>query len=137
VKQDRLVAKYYRLPNGVEPVRDFIDELLEAEQVLIENFINRINALCTVKSPHLPEPQSRQIEGELRELRPQACGDKYRILYRRSDRMVVLLHIFRKHTEKTPEVEKTIARNRWNDFKARMEADPRVKPSPLGTGQAP
>jgi phage-related protein len=136
-KSDRLVAKYYRLADGTMPVREFIDELPEAQQVLIENFIDRINTLCTVQNPHLPAPDSLQIEGELRELRPTARGNHYRILYCRSDRMVILLHIFRKKTDKTPEAEKRTARNRWADFQARMDADPRVQPSSIAPRNAP
>lgn len=51
---------------------------------------------------------------------------RYRVLYRRSERLVVLLHAFAKRSAKIPEREIHIARDRWDDFKARMEADPRV-----------
>jgi hypothetical protein len=45
----------------------------------------------------------------------------------------VLLHAFRKDAGKVPpEAEKEIARSRWDDFKARMEATKRVPPRATG-----
>lgn len=133
----KLVAKYYRLPDGTEPVRSVIDDLPLLDQVLLENGIDRINVLCTMRSPHLPFPISSQIEGELRELRCQVRAKTFRVLYRRSEHMVILLHIFEKKTQKVPEAEKAVARERWANFRARMNAEPRLRPSPIGTGEAP
>ncbi len=94
--------------------------------------IELLNEL-TDQRPHLlPFPHSSQVEGELRELRCHHGRDLYRILYRRSEQFIVLLHIFRKDTPQIPESEKAIARARWDDFKARMSATPRTPPRPLG-----
>jgi hypothetical protein len=43
-------------------------------------------------------------------------------LYRRSRNLIVLLHIFRKDTGKIPQAEIEVAKARWRDFRARMEA---------------
>ncbi len=137
MSRDRLVPKYYRAADGSEPVRDFLRSLRKQERVLVENWILRIGALCTLKNPDLPEPQSRHIEGDMRELRVQAAGNNYRILYAHSRRMVILLHAFRKSTQETPDAEKRAFYVRWKDFKARMNARPRRRPSPLGVGEAP
>jgi phage-related protein len=48
------------------------------------------------------------------------------------DRLLILLHILPKNTKQIPEAEKQIARDRWDDFKARMDADPRVPPRAAG-----
>jgi len=93
--------------------------------------IELLNEL-TDQRPHLPFPHSSQVEGELRELRCHHGRDRYRILYRRSEQFIVLLHIFRKNTAQIPESEKAIARVRWDDFGARMSATPRTPPRPLG-----
>ncbi|MHB8177210.1 MAG: type II toxin-antitoxin system RelE/ParE family toxin [Vulcanimicrobiaceae bacterium] len=77
--------------------------------------------------PHLAFPHSSQIEGELRELRCHYGRTLYRILYRRSVQFIVLLHIFEKHDEAVPEVDKEIARERWADFQKRMAAKPRKR----------
>jgi phage-related protein len=70
--------------------------------------------------PHLPFPHSSQVEGELRELRCHFGAEHYRVLYRRSESLIVLLHAFRKTTRKLPASEVAIARMRWLDFQGRM-----------------
>jgi phage-related protein len=59
-------------------------------------------------------------------------SDHYRVLYRRSERLIVLLHVFPKRTGKLPRAEVKIAGERWEDFKARMEARPRKPPRAVG-----
>lgn len=56
----------------------------------------------------------------------------YRVLYRRSSRLLILLHIFAKRSATIPEREIQVARDRWDDFRARMDAEPRVPPRPAG-----
>ena len=93
--------------------------------------VDRLNLLSDAM-PHLPFPHSSQVEGELRELRCHVGSELHRVLYRRSDRLIVLLHIFRKKTKKVPEAEKVVAERRWTDFKRRMEASPRRPPRAAG-----
>jgi phage-related protein len=82
--------------------------------------------------PHLPFPHSSQIEGELRELRCHYGRQLYRVLYRCSDRLLVLLGVFAKRSAKVPDAEVRLAQERWEDFKTRMDADPRVPPRAAG-----
>jgi len=124
-------AVYYRDRDGGEPVREFVDALPEEEQAAIDHQIDRLNLLSD-EFPHLPFPHSSQVEGEFRELRCHYGRNLYRVLYRRSDRLVLLLHVFAKRSAKIPEREIQIARDRWDDFKARMDADPRVPPRAAG-----
>ncbi len=124
-------AVFYRDPAGHEPVREFIDGLDEDEQAGLDNQIDRLNLLSD-ELPHLPFPHSSQVDGELRELRCHYGRDLYRVLYRRSERLIVLLHVFAKRSAKIPERDIQIARERWDDFKARMNADPRVPPRAAG-----
>lgn len=126
-----LQAVYYRDRDGHEPVGAFIDELDEDEQAALENQIDRLNLLSD-EVPHLPFPHSSQVEGELRELRCHYGRRLYRVLYRRSERLVVLLHILAKRSAKIPEHDIQVARDRWDDFKERMDAEPRVPPRAAG-----
>lgn len=126
-----MIAKFYRAADGSEPVNAFIEGQKPAVQLAIDRQIDRINSLDEAH-PHLAYPYSSQIEGELRELRCHYGRALYRILYRRSEQFVVLLHIFQKHDEAVPEVDKQIARDRWADFRKRMDAKPRKPPSPVG-----
>ena len=126
-----LQAVYYRALDGSEPVSAFIDGLAVKRQVALDNQIDRLN-MRTPSSPHLPFPHSSQIEGELRELRCHFGKELYRILYRRSRNLIVLLHAFRKDTGKVPRSEISVAGERWKDFKARMDAPKRRPPRSAG-----
>jgi phage-related protein len=128
-------AVYYRAPDGSEPVNDFIDGLDVKRQVALDNQIDRLN-LLSPGTPHLPYPHSSQVEGELRELRCHFGRELYRVLYRRSRNLVVLLHIFRKDSGKIPREEILIAKARWRDFKARMDAE-RPRPPRAAGHDAP
>lgn len=94
-------AVYYRAPDGSLPVDEYIDRLSPECQVLIDNKIALLNQLTTVDPP-LAFPHSSQVKGELRELRCHCGRELYRILYRRSMNLFILLHIFRKTTGRIP-----------------------------------
>ncbi len=127
-----LQAVFYRASDGSEPVDEFIEALADPDrQAAIDFQIDRLNML-TSANPHLPFPHSSQVEGELRDLRCHYGRELYRILYRRSANLIILLHMFRKDTAKIPEREIEIARTRWDDFKQRMDAEKRVPPRAAG-----
>lgn len=125
-------AVYYRAPDGSEPVDEFIERLSDArKQGALDNQIDRLNMLRP-NEPPLPFPWSSQLEGEFRELRLQYGSELYRVIYRRSRNLFVLLHMFRKDTGRVPEAELRIARERWEDFKERMDAERRRPPRAAG-----
>lgn len=125
-------AVYFRAQDGSEPVNEFIDHLDPvAAQVAVDNQINRLNMLSTTDPP-LPFPHSSQIEGELRELRCHYGRRLFRILYRRSRNLFVLLHGFEKHSGPVPEGDIREANRRWEDFEIRMNAEPRGPPRAAG-----
>lgn len=124
-------AVYYRDSKGIEPVERYIERLPVKHRRTVRNQIDRLN-LCSDEMPHLPFPGSSQIEGELRELRCHFGSTHYRIFYRRSKRLFVLLRIFEKKTKQVPSDEIAIATDRWHDFKDRMEAKPRKPPRAAG-----
>ncbi len=124
-------AVYFRDPGGREPVADFVDELPAKARAAIKNQMGRLNLLDD-EQPHLPFPHSSQLRGEIRELRCHIGRRHVRILYGRSERLIVLLHAFIKVTERTPENELVIAESRWDDFRNRMNAQRRVHPRAAG-----
>lgn len=126
-----LQAVYYRASDGAEPVLDFIVGLDPKRRAALLRQLDRLNDLSDAM-PHLPFPHSSQVDGELRELRCHMGAEHYRVLYRRSERLIVLLHAFRKTTGKLPRGEIKIAQGRWDDFKARMNARPRKPPRAAG-----
>ncbi len=131
----RFQAVYYRASDGSQPVDDFIEGLDPRTQAVLDQQIERLNLLGP-SQPHLPFPHSSQIDGKLRELRCHFGSLLYRILYRRSGNLIVLLHMFRKDTGQVPEREIAIARGRFEDFRARMNA-PRRRPPRAEGGDAP
>ncbi|MBA3687496.1 MAG: type II toxin-antitoxin system RelE/ParE family toxin [Chloroflexi bacterium] len=119
---------YYRAADGTEPVDAIIDALPAKVQVVLDSQIERISLF----GPRLPFPHSSQVEGELRELRCHYGNTLYRILYARSDNLFVLLHILEKRTGTIPEADKRMARERWADFKRRMDEALRRPPRAAG-----
>lgn len=119
---------YYRAADGSEPVDDAIDALPAKVQVVIDNQVERLGLF----GPDLGFPYTSQIEGELRELRCHFGGDHYRILYRRSKSLFVLLHFLAKHSTAIPAADIGIAKARWDDFALRMNERPRRPPRAAG-----
>jgi len=124
-------AVYYRASDGNEPVRELLWSLDKKRRVSLLNQIARLNLLSD-EVPHLPFPHSSQVDGELRELRCHFGAEHYRVLYRRSERLIVLLHAFRKTTAKLPTSEVDTAKVRWQDFETRMNRKPRRPPRAAG-----
>jgi putative component of toxin-antitoxin plasmid stabilization module len=92
----RMQAVYYRAADGSEPVDEFVEQLADAQkQVALDNQIDRLNMLRP-NDPPLPFPWSSQLEGEFRELRMHYGSELYRVIYRRSRNLFVLLHMFRR-----------------------------------------
>lgn len=125
-------AVYYRAADGSEPVDEFVERLADAQkQTALDNQIDRLNMLRP-NDPPLPFPWSSQLEAEFRELRCHYGSELYRVIYRRSRNLFILLNMFRKDTGRVPEAELRIARERWGDFKARMDAERRRPPRAAG-----
>jgi phage-related protein len=145
-------AVFYRAPDGSEPVAEFLDHEFPVEprkknpsareqqaaatkRVTVDLQIDRLNGLAN-DDPPLPFPHTSQIDGPLRELRCHDGRAHYRVLYRRSANLFVLLHMIRKTSKAVPRLEIEVAKERWRDFKDRMEARPRKRPRAAG-GDAP
>ncbi len=124
-------AVYYRDPEGREPVKEYLEALppeVREEIVATVKLLNRLDS----NDPPLPFPLSSQVEGPLRELRCHYGRALYRILYQRSSNLFVLLHVLDKRSARLPNADKATAQQRWDDFKARMEAAERPPPRPAG-----
>jgi phage-related protein len=132
----KMQAVFYRSVDGKEPVDDFIGRLNIKRQVAIDNQIDRLNDLAD-NGPPLPFPHSPQVDAELRELRCHYGNELYRILYRRSNNLFILLHVLRKSTGRIPGQDIEIASERWADFKARMDTPVRRPPRAAGHDAPP
>jgi len=119
---------YYRNISGREPVHEAILRLSPHDQVAVDNHIFRLVEF----GPTLPYPWSSQVAGELRELRADAGRSHYRILYRRSHNIFVLLHFLEKRVDRLSQADIEVADSRWADFQARMNAPIRRPPRAAG-----
>jgi phage-related protein len=125
-------AVFYRDDSGRQPVKDFLrSELTRKARHLIEEQIEEMNGLSD-NLPPPPFPQTSQIAGPLRELRCHSGSTLYRILYRRSGNLFVLLHMIRKYGRAVPRRDVELAQRRWRDFKQQMDDPYRRGPRPAG-----
>jgi phage-related protein len=115
-------TELYEKANGKSPVMEFLEGLNPKERA---KMIREIDLLSEF-GPSLVFPHTRKMEGSnnagLWELRFKMGSNAFRIIYMiegsEGTMKYVLLHGFRKKTEKTPEKELEKARNRRH---ARME----------------
>jgi phage-related protein len=128
----RTHSVYYRDPDGRQPVAEFTSALpakraakLDAH---IEQYLNGRDPL----SPPPEHPATSQVEGEMRELRVRFANTRYRVLYQRSGNLNVLLHAVEKDTGALQKSDIALAKGRMGDFKARMDAAPRLSPRAAG-----
>ena len=124
-----LISKFYRAPDGSEPVKAFIARQSPAARSKIRQHIRRLNML----GDDLDYPFTSQVDGELRELRAWFGNRHFRIYFRRSRRFAVLLHVIEKRGWKLPMTDTKLAQARSHDFKLRMDAELRIPPRPLGS----
>jgi phage-related protein len=128
----RTQAVFYRDERGAEPVDEFIEALPSKHAAKIDDYIEEhLNG----RSPDEPPPEyptSSQLEGELRELRVRFANTRYRILYQRSDNLIVLLHAIEKDTGAVPTADVELAKRRMTAFKRRMDAARRRPPRAAG-----
>lgn len=120
---------YYRLHDRREPVIEFIDSLPVRDQAAIDAYIDRLAEF----GPLLGFPSTSQVDGELRELRPDMGNTHYRLLYRRTGNVFVILHAFVKPGSRIAQGEIDLAQRRWADLVARLSEDPRTGPRPIGS----
>lgn len=113
-------------------MREFLDTRLTPKAwQIVKAQIDEINGLPD-ELPPPPFPRTSQLEGGLRELRCHSGSDLYRILYRRSNNLLVFLHVIRKDSRTVPQRDIELAQRRWRDYKHRMDAPDRRGPRPVG-----
>lgn len=109
---------FYKDSSGNNPIEEFFLELVKSNRVLLVKAQSGIEKLRN-RAYHR-EPLSKHIELGLWELRVIAGSNILRILYTfEKGRIIILLHVFIKKQQKTPEGELEIARKRLKDIKQR------------------
>lgn len=102
---------FYEDDDGKCPVQEYIFSPGHNEKdiALLINVIQRLKAL----GPDIQGTKmDKRINNSIRELRK----DRHRILYGRCETTYVLLHAFKKKTQKTPQKDIDLAQNRFDIF---------------------
>jgi phage-related protein len=128
-------AVYYRDSKRREPVNAFLEKLNKTDPEAVAKIDRYVGQYLNGKSPSDAPPKhpiTSQADGKMRELRIRFANTQYRVLYQRSEKLIVLLHAFEKNTEKLPAHDRELGIKRFKDFKVRMGAKPRVPPRAAG-----
>ena len=98
---------YFETSRGDQPVRDYVESLAEKERAKVKALIDYLSEKVVLNEPH-----AKKFSGYpgLYELRPGS----HRIFYCYHGGVLVLLHAFRKKSNKTPQREMDTAYNRMN-----------------------
>ena len=100
---------FYTSRRGDSPPLEFIKGLQRAERAKVARYIDLLREVGT----QISMPQARHLRGQLWELRPSP----YRLIYfAYTGRQFVILHAFRKKTQRTPRQEIEIAEGRLKEI---------------------
>ena len=103
--------EFYATGKGKSPLVDFINGLSEQERAKVRNVLRLLREFGAL----LGLPHSRPLSGrsKLRELR---AGDVRLFYFAHTGRRFILLHGFRKKSQKTPPAEIATAERRMKQF---------------------
>src|SRR2546427_1868972 len=91
---EEMQVVFFRGAGRLQPVQQFLEELERPEaRAAADNQVDRLASL-SADDPPLPAPWDEQVETELRALRVRVGREAYRIIYRRSGNLFILLHAF-------------------------------------------
>lgn len=114
---------FYKDKNGRQPVLEYIRELTgktDKDSRIKSNKINDYIEYLATNGPKSREPYAKHLDGDIWELRPI----RDRILYAAWDgQSFILLHHFKKDTQKTPRREIEQAKRNLADYRERSKDD--------------
>lgn len=105
------IMTFYTTDRGEKPVLEFI----KAQQLPARTKISHLMDLLKKHGNMLGVPHSKRLQSELYELRIRG-KEELRILYAFKGEVVILLHAFKKQTQKTPQKEMGTALKRMREF---------------------
>ena len=113
--------RFYKDKNGRQPVKEFLDDLKKKNDKSSRIRLNKANDYIQALAQYgatLGEPYMKKIDDKhnIWELRP--CSDRIFFVAWVND-TYMLLHVFQKKTQKTPEREKEQARREVKDLMER------------------
>lgn len=117
--------RFYKDRNGNQPVKEHLDELKKKNDKSSRIRLNKANDYIQALAEYgtaIGEPYMKKIDDKYNiwELRP--CSDRIFFVAWVND-SYMLLHVFQKKTQKTPEREKAQARREVKDLLERGQDD--------------
>jgi phage-related protein len=113
--QSCLVVQFFRQPgSGVEPVRDWLRSLPESERKLIGGNIRKVQFAWPIGLPLVDH-----LDGEIWEVRSRLRDRIARVLFAIDSDVMILLHAFIKKTQKTPEHDLLLAKQRLSKIRSK------------------
>ena len=106
---------FYELPDGTEPVREFLNSL----DIKMRAKMYREIDLLVINGPELREPHSKHLDDGIFELRAKQSNDISRVLYFFIGKKAVLTNGFVKKTKKTPKKERKKKKRYRRDYEMR------------------
>lgn len=101
--------KFYEKDNGRRPVKEFLDQLPQEDNTRIIGCLESIERFGF----NSPRVEFRQIRGSLWEIKIKTQKSGYRLFYACIKHInIVLLHAYKKQSQKAPKKEIEIAENR-------------------------
>ena len=111
-RKEPLEAFFYATENGSQPCRDFLLSLSKDDR-------REVGADIFAVQTGFPMglPLCKKMESDLWEIRSAITDGICRIFFTVDGGKIILLHGFKKKTQKTPPEEISVARNRLKDYR--------------------
>lgn len=105
--ENTLPARFFKTESGNEPVREWLKELPAQDRKTIGEDIRTVQIGWPLGMPLVDH-----IEGDIWEVRSKLGNRIARVLFALADGELILLHGFIKKTNKTPDQDKDLAKQR-------------------------
>jgi len=102
---------YQNLTTGRKPIDNYLNKLGKKERAKIAKYLEFFRANDNLLTFSLV----KHIRGKVWELRIDFSNKRYRLLYCVLYRQIIILHVFLKKTDKTPNSEILLAQKRYNE----------------------
>lgn len=106
-----LSVEFYRSSNGSEPVRNWLQSLDKPIKIIIGEDVSKVQFRWPLGMPLV-----RNLGNGIHELRSNIPNGIFRILFMVINKTMILLHGFIKKTQKIPEQDLKIAKERAKNY---------------------
>lgn len=122
--EKRIHAKFYATESGNEPVKESLLELGRPTKTIVGEDMRFVELNWRVDKPHVDKLRSGRGEFEetIYEVRHTVIKNEYRTLFFVYGSLMILVHFFKKKTQKTPKSDLDLAWERMKKW-VRLQKD--------------